>query len=464
MARRIPWAALSGLALDPVDPNVAYSVYDSFYQQSRIFTLDISDSPAVITAELPINDANGVLASVLQQLAESLPNADDFDPTSLINGDGTINVDPEGVAARAGGGFYVVSEGSGNLVGGVSDPENRPFASPNLLLTVATNGTIERATLLPLALTSNQLRFGFEGVTADGDGNVYVAFQREWSDAGDPDDRVRIGRHDEADNAWTFAYYPIDAATSPNGGWVGLSDLTYLGDDTFAVIERDNQGGPDATIKRIYTFSTAGIDFAPHTATPGLPTVTKTLVSDLIADGVLGTTAGPVLEKWEGLLVLPDGTALIVNDNDGVDDSSGETQLLRLPRLFDEDAGDPSDVEPFVCVNSDTTTCLNDGRFEVSATWEDFDGDRGVARVADAGTPDSGILWFFNEDNWEVLLKVLNGCPENDHYWVFSSATTNVAYVLRVVDTHTGKVVTYENPLGRPAPANTDTRAFATCP
>lgn len=42
-----------------------------------------------------------------------------------------------------------------------------------------------------------------------------------------------------------------------------------------------------------------------------------------------------VLEKIEGLAVLPGGDALIVNDNDGVDDSNGETQLLRLPAVFD---------------------------------------------------------------------------------------------------------------------------------
>ena len=42
-----------------------------------------------------------------------------------------------------------------------------------------------------------------------------------------------------------------------------------------------------------------------------------------------------MLEKIEGLAVLPGGDALIVNDNDGVDGSNGETQLLRLPAVFD---------------------------------------------------------------------------------------------------------------------------------
>jgi len=49
----------------------------------------------------------------------------------------------------------------------------------------------------------------------------------------------------------------------------------------------------------------------------------------------LEATGGAVLEKIEGLAVQANGDALIVNDNDGVDDSNGETQLLRLPGLFD---------------------------------------------------------------------------------------------------------------------------------
>ena len=459
----IPWAALSGLALHPTDPDVAYTVHDSFYRRSRIYTLDLASEPARIVAELELSDRDDVLRNALTQLAGQLPGAEDFDPDDLIDVDGAVNLDPEGVAVREGGGFWLASEGSGNLMAGVSDPEDRPFRSPNLLLGIADNGTIDRVVLLPTALTANQLRFGFEGVTVGGDGAVYVAFQRAWQDAGDPADRVRIGRW--ADGAWSFAFYPLDDATSPNGGWVGLSDLTDLGDDTFAVIERDNQGGPDATVKRIYTFSTDGVAFAAEGAPGGFPALTKTLATDLIADGHLGTTGGPVLEKWEGLLALPDGSALIVNDNDGVDDSNGETQLLRINALFTEGGGSqPGDVEPFVCVNTDTTICLNGGRFEVSATWENFDGETDSAFVADFSTADSALLWFFRDDNLEVLLKVLDGCGSTDHYWVFSAATTNLGYRLRVVDSFTGRVRVYDNPVGNDATATTDTRAFATCP
>lgn len=80
------------------------------------------------------------------------------------------------------------------------------------------------------------------------------------------------------------------------------------------------------------------------------------------------------------------------------------------------------------------------------------------------GVRDSGLFWFFSASNWELLVKVLDGCSLNGHFWVFSAATTNVEYTLRVTDTRTGEVKVYLNPLGVAADAITDTGAFATCP
>ena len=77
---------------------------------------------------------------------------------------------------------------------------------------------------------------------------------------------------------------------------------------------------------------------------------------------------------------------------------------------------------------------------------------------------DSGLLWFFAADNWEMLVKVLDGCAFNGHYWVFSAATTNVGYTLTVTDTERGRLRRYPNSLGNAAPALTDVGAFATCP
>jgi len=64
----------------------------------------------------------------------------------------------------------------------------------------------------------------------------------------------------------------------------------------------------------------------------------------------------------------------------------------------------------------------------------------------------------------QALVKIVNACSYNDRYWVFSAATTNVEYTLTVTDTESQVVKTYFNPMGSPAPAVTDTSAFATCP
>ena len=72
-------------------------------------------------------------------------------------------------------------------------------------------------------------------------------------------------------------------------------------------------------------------------------------------------------------------------------------------------------------------------------------------------------MWVFSANNWEMLIKVLDGCAINDHYWVFAAATTTVEYTLTVTDTITDVVAEYFNPLGVAAAAVTDTDAFATC-
>lgn len=192
--------------------------------------------------------------------------------------------------------------------------------------------SLEHQIQLPDAVNALQRRFGFEGVATVGQGDeerVYVAFQREW--VNEPDHRVRIGRYETARGQWTFFYYPIDEPSSPNGGWVGLSELVALEADTFGVIERDDQAGNNARIKKIYAFSIAGLE--PQTQGGTFPVVDKTLVHDLVPD--LKSPNGVVLEKVEGLAVTSNGDAFIVTDNDGVDDSSGETQFLRLGDIFD---------------------------------------------------------------------------------------------------------------------------------
>jgi len=257
----IPWGAISGLVADPHRKDRIYAVDDSFYQRSRIFTIDTSRSPARIVRESFLRDDRGVFASLpVVALADpTVPSdhpsrADVFDEAdlaALINEDGTVNIDGEGIAVAADGGFWVVSEGNGTF-----DDDGRPINSRNFLLKTSAKGSIEQVVLLPEELNAVQLRFGFEGVTVY-DGKVYVAFQRAWNGEPNP----RIGQYDPATGEWGFAFYPLDPRESQRGGWVGLSDITSLGNGDFLVIERDNQGGPDAAIKRLYRFSIHDLEF-----------------------------------------------------------------------------------------------------------------------------------------------------------------------------------------------------------
>ena len=134
---------------------------------------------------------------------------------------------------------------------------------------------------------------------------------------------------------------------------------------------------------------------------------------------------------------------------------------------FTGEIGGPGSGTGGNCVPSTTTMCLRDNRFQIRVDWTDFAGGTGVGSVVPLGaaaSPDSGLFWFFNAPNWELLIKVIDGCDFNGHYWVFAAATTDVAYEITVTDTETGATAEYTNTLGVSSPAITDTGALATCP
>lgn len=115
------------------------------------------------------------------------------------------------------------------------------------------------------------------------------------------------------------------------------------------------------------------------------------------------------------------------------------------------------------CVPSATVLCLQKGRFRVEAVWESH-GESGPGKVVPFSSADSGLFSFFQQDNWELLVKVLDGCAINGHYWVYGAATTDVRFVLTVTDTRTRHSARYETQAGKPAPARTDVKALPVCP
>lgn len=303
----IPFAALSGLSHGEKKDDL-YSVEDSAYISTRFFKIDTKDYPAVIEEAVHIRDTNLVFATVEP---EGEFDADDL--AAMINEDGTVNIDGEGIAYNEDGTFWIASEGRGTV-----GDENRPVESLNFLFHVDETGVIHKVVKLPEEVNALQLRFGFEGVTTYGK-YVVVAFQRVWSD----DVGVRIGLYNTETDEWKFGFYTLDEPISQNGGWVGLSDISSLGDGEFYVLERDNQGGPDAAIKAIYKINLGEDldDFEDGSM------IEKDLAFDLIP--ILEMSNGLMYEKIEGMAITDKGI-YVNNDNDGVDDNSGENWLVNI--------------------------------------------------------------------------------------------------------------------------------------
>jgi hypothetical protein len=115
------------------------------------------------------------------------------------------------------------------------------------------------------------------------------------------------------------------------------------------------------------------------------------------------------------------------------------------------------------CVPSATRLCLNDGRFAVEVTFAAANGSSGSGMPVYL-TADTGAFTFFDAQNLEILIKVLDACATAlDSYWVFAAGLTNVEVHITVTDTATGAVKHYDNALNHPFEAVLDTSGFKTC-
>jgi len=285
----IGWSAISGTVADATVPGKLYAVIDSAQSIGRILTIDATQTPAVITDAMTITK----------------------------DGKPAENLDLEGIALAADGGFWLASEGN---------PEREKNKTQSKLYRVDAKGVVVEEISLPEALAANATRFGFEGVAVTGSGadeTVWIAVQREWKD--DPKGFTKLLAYKPATKEWTAALYPLDKAEK---GWVGLSELTAV-PGGLMVIERDNQVGRDAKIKKLTFVSLEGVTPAP--LGKELPRLGKEERVDLMA--ALQAPNGYVLDKVESFAIDMQGNGYVITDNDGVDDHSGETQFIRLSRV-----------------------------------------------------------------------------------------------------------------------------------
>ncbi|MFD9900149.1 esterase-like activity of phytase family protein [Mesorhizobium sp. NPDC059025] len=279
------WGALSGLAADPEAAGKLYAISDSAYgNQPAIYMIDATQAPAKITGKIVVTR----------------------------NGNPAQKLDLEGITPDGKGGFWLASEG------------NSEKLVPHAIYRVDEKGEIKQEIPFPAELLPNETRFGLEGITTIGEGDdltLVAAVQREWKD--DPKGQVKLLAYKPKTKEWSAVRYPLEKAEK---GWMGLSEITAH-DGKFYVIERDNLIGSEARVKRIYSVALDG--FKPAKLGGELPVVEKTLVRDLLPD-LKSATNGYVVDKVEGFTIDKQGNAYVVTDNDGVDDSSGETLFLNL--------------------------------------------------------------------------------------------------------------------------------------
>ncbi|MFC4376860.1 esterase-like activity of phytase family protein [Nocardia halotolerans] len=281
----IGWGALGALSADPAAADRLFTATDIAYGPARILGMDVSVAPAVIDTEVPVTE-------------QGKP----------------ISLDIEGLAARQDGGFYLAVEGK-------DGPGNE-------LVRVAGDGAIEQRIALPAEIAAGLGKQGLEGVAVQGSGEeetVWVAVQRELK--GDPEGVARIGKYVAKTGEWQWYGYQLDR-TDVDGDWIGLSEIVVDG-DSLLLLERDKLNGPAAALKSVTRVQIPTEPGVTGTTAPAV--LAKTEARDLLPD--LRATNGWVQEKVEGLTIAGNGELFAVTDNDGLDDATGETVLLRLGAL-----------------------------------------------------------------------------------------------------------------------------------
>ena len=125
------------------------------------------------------------------------------------------------------------------------------------------------------------------------------------------------------------------------------------------------------------------------------------------------------------------------------------------------------------CVRTSSVACLLGGRFEVSVTMWDFDGNAFPGIIQTYGgqsseTNQSVSYYSFNEGNVELFVKMVDGCnftgnPAQGAFWLFVAGATTAEAQILVRDSEKGEVIRVYNPRDQIFATVANTSAFRTC-
>ena len=113
--------------------------------------------------------------------------------------------------------------------------------------------------------------------------------------------------------------------------------------------------------------------------------------------------------------------------------------------------------------NDPETLCLAEQQYRVTAEWTTSRaGDDWRPATAEPVSANAGYFHFFDAQNPELLIKVLDGCAINGHKWVYAAGMTDVGAGFRVTELATGRERVYrKTAVGKLMPTVTDTQAFS---
>lgn len=299
----IPWGAISGLTADLDNETILYAMPDNALP-SIIYRID-----------LRYQEGTGVISHLVP----------------LTHNGKKVNYDLEGITVDTSilvgnnPGFWLASEGNASY--------GNSSYTPNLLIQIDANGNVLREIKLPDEIDSPQGGYirknGFEGIAISSDGRyLLAAIQRDYAE-----DKTlggihytRIARYDLLEGEWDFFLYPLED-TPVDGDWIGLSEIVNLGNDRYAVIERDKEVGGATHLKAVYSFTLnnvtpfSGLITGKEYISPYL--IKKEKIIDLKNDFM-------PFEKIEGLAVTRSGLIWAALDNDG---GEVESRLIAITRL-----------------------------------------------------------------------------------------------------------------------------------
>lgn len=102
---------------------------------------------------------------------------------------------------------------------------------------------------------------------------------------------------------------------------------------------------------------------------------------------------------------------------------------------------------PGSCESSPTALCLLDNRFRLELTWRNqFNGQTGSGGAVPLSNL-TGIFYFTDPANAELMVKTLDF--GNEQILILWGALSDLEYHIKVTDTTTGAVKTYDNPGGQ---------------